>query len=367
MKYSALFLFLSVLLLQSCFTTMKVKVQVIDRGKIRVAPSVVAETVFSIAEQVEANLNNGLYTNMRETLKDAIRKVKKYYLEENKIEEDFANVLFDAVENTVDSVMNSAMEHYIKGLDLYYQASAKEGKGKVAELEKKRLFQQARYLFHSGDASLRYLNHRLDEDFKVRAEEDDAEAVSINQEQKKTLERAEQKLREGLIEARLMNDPLLSAMIHAPEKYWKGLYNKTVARNYFWNSDVAIAMKSWGDYTIKGVRMDAGDIVASSYKAMNFGIKLLAGTFGVAPQGMAPQIHQEGENTAQALPLINPEREMASLEKKQQLGRLAAVSMLDAILSRTDQLINDDKIIQTLGDLDIIYDTFKTQLTNSHE
>lgn len=136
MKYSALFLFLSVLLLQSCFTTMKVKVQVIDRGKIRVAPSVVAETVFSIAEQVEANLNNGLYTNMRETLKDAIRKVKKYYLEENKIEEDFANVLFDAVENTVDSVMNSAMEHYIKGLDLYYQASAKEGKGKVAELEK---------------------------------------------------------------------------------------------------------------------------------------------------------------------------------------------------------------------------------------
>lgn len=347
MKCLYLFLLPSMLMLQSC-STIKVKVQVIDRDKIRHSPAVAAETVTSTAEQVEANLNTGLYDILRRDIKEAFGKVIGSMTE---LEKESVDNLINQVGEAVDTMMNQVIHQYEEGLKAYYQANA----GEKGEEEKLKFHRKAKSYFHLGDASLRKLARELYENFGVEFG---------YQEGANEMEKPKQKLQEELelIETRLKDDPLLSVIIHAPEKYWKGHYNKTIARNFFGHSDVAITMKSWGDYTIKGIRMDATDIANNSFKAMNFGIKLLAGAFGLAPSGQIPQVFTEAEGTTQALPLINLEQKKAELEKGRQLRRLAAVGMLDAILSRTAYLQEEETVSETVRDIKDIYNTYKPNL-----
>lgn len=347
MKYLYLFLLPYILLLQSC-STMKVKVQVIDRDKIRHSPAVAAEIVTTAAEQVEANLNTGFYDNMREEFNKAFREIINSDLD---INDESAENLITQVEEVINKIINNTKRQYEDGLNAYYQADT----GENSEEEKQRLYWKARSFFRLGDASLRDLAQQLYENFEVKLK---------LQETANALDGPKQKLQEELelIETRLKDDPLLSVIIHAPDKYWKGNYNKTVARNFFGRSDVAITMKSWGDYTIKGIRMDASDIASNSFKAMNFGIKLLAGTLGLTTSGQQPQVFAETEDSSKALPLINLEQQKIELEKGRQLRRMAAVGMLDAILSRTAYLQNEETVGEAVRDIKNIYDTYKPNL-----
>ena len=90
----------------------------------------------------------------------------------------------------------------------------------------------------------------------------------------------------------LLGDPLTSFISskRKGDKFWKGVYNETKVSTFMGNADVAVLLrknpdnKSYksGDYnnnfTIKGVRLDAEDVIQASFKAVNQSINLFAAT-----------------------------------------------------------------------------------------
>lgn len=366
MKYFYPILFIAPLLLTSC-TMMKVQVQVIDRENIRQAPVVIAESLAEAVSKVESNLNSGFYHTTQTQIQNTLEEVKKNILDRGESNENDVNSYFNNIGKTVDSIISQSQSSHIKGLEAYYVASIIDKNGTNAEEKKKELYLKARYSFHSGNVLLLDLASILEQDLKIRLKGLSEEVKRKRDEEATAL--VEKVRGQGVAQGNpLADDPMLSIVIHAPKKYWKGISNKTVARTYFGHSDVAIAMESLGKYTIKGVRLDASNIVANSYKAMNFSLQLLAGAFGAPPQRVGVQQEMvETDNATEAIQLINTEEEKAKLEKSRQLNRLAAVSMLDAILSRTEELSNPAKTQKTVRDIQIIFNNYKPNFENNHD
>jgi hypothetical protein len=110
-----------------------------------------------------------------------------------------------------------------------------------------------------------------------------------------------------------LSDTTLNPKTIGDKKYYKKYktshYNTTIARTFFGNSDIAIKMESPGEFTIKGVRVDADEAVKTSFKVLNQGIKYLAYAQGIPVAGTStssknnvviPEL-EKSENSAKVL------------------------------------------------------------------
>lgn len=111
----------------------------------------------------------------------------------------------------------------------------------------------------------------------------------------------------------IISDPLSSIVAALPEQYWmkydkdvnlslnsgelnatttgeikkyatrysQNRINFTKARTFFGNSDIAIKMTTPGEFIVKGVRVDADEAIRNSFKVVSQGIKYLAYASGV--------------------------------------------------------------------------------------
>jgi hypothetical protein len=158
----------------------------------------------------------------------------------------------------------------------------------------------------------------------------------------------------------LLGDPLVSYVVKTRnrKKYWKGTYNKTVTRNGFGNSDVAIAMETLGDFTIKGVRLDATTVVAATFKSLSTGIKLLSSYSGVALPTAA-----SGENTTAEQPIYGQliEKKLEQ-ERNAALSKKAALSIMEAIVARRTAISDPALVGEKVREIQQVYTIYKPQL-----
>lgn len=100
----------------------------------------------------------------------------------------------------------------------------------------------------------------------------------------------------------ILEDPVASFVVSSPKKFWKkyknntNIYtfdpsvsrknvkaraNKTVAKTWIGNSDIAVKMESPGNFIVKGARVDSDEALKTSFKVLNQGIKYLAYANGI--------------------------------------------------------------------------------------
>lgn len=114
----------------------------------------------------------------------------------------------------------------------------------------------------------------------------------------------------------IVADRLASVVVAAPEKYWskydknevlsvhkternrrgrlvKSRINKTVVRGFMGNLDVAIKMERPGEFTVKGVRMDADAALKASSRVVNQAIKYASGGVVGSVQGAINSVPTE--------------------------------------------------------------------------
>jgi hypothetical protein len=148
----------------------------------------------------------------------------------------------------------------------------------------------------------------------------------------------------------LFADPFASRIVHAPESYWRGIFNRAYGEGNFGNTDIAIKMQSMGDFTIKGVRVDATKVTQATFAGVGQAIKLAAAAYGVPVAGAFPTYgpaakdgagattattggtsKQVGEGllaadlTRKQVEAAERQRRQAALQMLKALGRTAAV------------------------------------------
>jgi len=141
----------------------------------------------------------------------------------------------------------------------------------------------------------------------------------------------------------LHNDPLASAVVFAPEEFWRrqewpqGI-NRTEAFGGFGNTDIAIKMQSIGSFTIKGVRLDASKITQATFAVGRQAIKTIAAIYGVPlPVGSGPATTPATANPDNLYPersigFASPEGRKAEAEREALRLRLARINLMETII-----------------------------------
>jgi hypothetical protein len=158
--------------------------------------------------------------------------------------------------------------------------------------------------------------------------------------------------------ASIISDPNASVIASLPKQYWSKFnkeadltsnktaftkantietkpsrYNLSKAFTLFGNADIAITMRSPGEFIVKGVRVDADEAVKTSFKVLNQGIKYLAASYGVAIKT---------DNNQNTFKNIIPELDSIEIKKTALNNQIINVqTSTDALLSVINQVLID--------------------------
>ena len=157
------------------------------------------------------------------------------------------------------------------------------------------------------------------------------------------LEEKEREIVEGLIgNAGILDDPRAATIIYAPSQYWGGHFNQTLCSASFGNSDCAVKMDGLGNFTIKGVRLDATNITQATFSVAREAIQMAAAIYGVpVPRATGTSTGSEAAPSV-VTDLESPvKRERNAAAAMQQL-RLARLAMLETIIAQRKAIKTSD-------------------------
>ena len=153
----------------------------------------------------------------------------------------------------------------------------------------------------------------------------------------------------GLIGDRgILDDPLASSVVYADEQFWRrreapfGI-NDTFATGFLGNTDIAIKMESIGDFTIKGVRLDAAKITQATFAVGRQAIKAVAALNGfVLPGDSNPKAGASPPAPFAETPVAisSPDTRRQTAEDALLRRRLARLAIMETILAQRDALTN---------------------------
>jgi len=146
----------------------------------------------------------------------------------------------------------------------------------------------------------------------------------------------------------ILNDPLASSVVYAPESFWRRTesptgINNTSASGTFGNTDIAIKMESVGSYTIKGVRLDASKITQATFAVGRQAIKTVAAIYGIpmpASAGGTTATTPTAPFAEAPIGFASPDRRRAAADEALLRRRLARISILETIVIQRDALTN---------------------------
>jgi hypothetical protein len=199
------------------------------------------------------------------------------------------------------------------------------------------------------------------------------------------------KVQASLFGESIAGDPVASVVATAPEFYWKKFktktvaasnadlgkrasyaetrkarYNNTVARTYFGNSDIAIKMNddNPGEFIVKGVRVDADEVIRSSFKVLAQGIKYMAMSAGVnlkGPNGNSLNIPEITNFNAQT-------RAFTNLKTQYETATEAFLSIVIDVkkdLSKAGDKVSEADKTKNIQRLQTAYEVYKKSLNNN--
>jgi hypothetical protein len=189
-----------------------------------------------------------------------------------------------------------------------------------------------------------------------------------------------EKLRRSIIPGvGLFDDPIVSLVVHAPDNYWRNgeedafrswrrnrrrsLFNDTRASGQFGNSDIAIKMEYDlpGNFTIKGMRLDARKVTEATFKALRMSIELAAMMYGIpvpkaTPEGTADRLQAASADFATA------EDGRREAEQQRREARVATVSILNTIVAEAAALADEARVVSASGNVRSVYAAYRPRL-----
>jgi len=269
----------------SCVSVMKVKVDVIDRTKLVTSAEVLFIETLSISNIEDAKLKGGVYLEQREQISSKIRESVDSLISKGYVREFFREKLLNDFQKLTDSIyLIDAIPKIEKGVSLVqgslYSAEPLSDSNVEAVFTAANLFVSAKtqinqYLRQLPKSFASFTNNTKNYAPILLVDE-------IIQPTKKSIEESNNYSEYlKILNNGLFNDPLNSIVVKAPEGDWDNVYNKTVARNFLGNTDIAVVMETPGNFFIKGVRMDAEDVTKTLAESINQGVKLLAKVNGI--------------------------------------------------------------------------------------
>ncbi len=166
--------------------------------------------------------------------------------------------------------------------------------------------------------------------------------------------------------ANLLGDPMVSFItknenIH---KLWNSNYNTTKSSTYFGNSDIAVVLQEDpesynNNYSIKGVRVDADQLIQSSFDALAQSINIMASSMGVPLPAtdqndfLNPDIASEIQN------LPGEKNKLRAKEKKYETYKKL---LLLAILNKDLDNMTEDQLKEAIVQIKSKWDKFKVKM-----
>jgi hypothetical protein len=151
-------------------------------------------------------------------------------------------------------------------------------------------------------------------------------------------ETAHQKFDSIVGDAGIFDDIAASAVVTAPDRFWRGVFNEAYGSGNGGNADIAIKMVSLGDFSLKGVRLDATKVTPAVFQGITQAVTIAAAASGV-PVGAVHAAGQSATQPAVGDDLLEADRSKAEARGKLQDARIAALRVFRAIDDRRAAII----------------------------
>lgn len=188
----------------------------------------------------------------------------------------------------------------------------------------------------------------------------------------------------------ITEDDMASLVVQAPERYWTkydknvditnvnpntkrissakaSRINDTKVHTFMGNADIAIKMDAPAFFVVKGVRLDADQAFKISAKVLNQGIKYLAYASGIPVS--SPAGSTESANKLVKIPEIN---DFDSLQLRIQninaSNRMSAQTLLQILFAETQKLnkqLTNDELKTSVGAIQQAFTIYKSQLNQN--
>lgn len=292
------------LLLTSCYSEMKVKVDVFDRN------ALLQSRAYKSLSQQKADLlinNNELFNDIRSLLKQKAKNILNEMVSKGKF------IAPPAVIETVSQKVSDTIINSIKAGIATLKTDLKSDKT-VDFYERlnnlyignpSALFNKFSEELKSGISDQGFATPEIATELNAIISK---QAISTQQQYTRILTQYGESI---------INDPAASLIAQAPRRYWRKYHNrvnivtddpnaakksiqnartnKVTVRTFLGNSDIAVKMESPGMFVVKGVRLDADAAVKASFKVLNQGIKYFAYANGIPVNSPAGSTENTGK------------------------------------------------------------------------
>jgi hypothetical protein len=139
----------------------------------------------------------------------------------------------------------------------------------------------------------------------------------------------------------IFNDPFASAVVNAPECYWKGQFNKTYGCGTLGDIDIAIKMEDVANFTVKGVRNDAAAITRATFAVGQQAVQTVAALYGIPipkPGQSTPATDAKGQPAILPPDIGSPRVRTATAVASEDDVRRARSALFEALMAQQANL-----------------------------
>lgn len=158
------------------------------------------------------------------------------------------------------------------------------------------------------------------------------------------------------------HSPYAYYVVNASDDQWAAKFNKTIARGFFGNSDIAVKALGPTNFTIKGLSFNPADVAATASKVMTQTVLLASQIAGVPVQVTgsptpAPPALAHSSNRLATTMAINEQRAQQLQAHREALLRIGV-----AILREKAALSDDERREQALEAIRAVYESQATRI-----
>jgi hypothetical protein len=288
-------------LLSSCYTELKVKVDILDRNALHKSK---AFKTSSLQRLYYLASSSRLYDDWREATKSTAKAI---------MEDAVKNNAVTAPQKIIETVSNSVGVNMVNMLQKEIDSTI----SRVKTRQDVDVHQQLNYLFVNFPKNA--FNEFAKQLLLLSGNQQPADfRTLIDKHYYSTTDQWTSMLTQ--YGNSIIEDPIASLIAQAPDQYWKKFksefnmitdnpdsakkgrmparMNKTTVKTFIGNTDIAIKMDAPGFFVVKGVRLDADAAIKASFKVLNQGIKYMAYASGIPVNSPAGGTENSGKSVA---------------------------------------------------------------------
>jgi hypothetical protein len=336
-------------LLCSCGSTLKIKIDVMNREALRKQPGMIKLEVEQQYTRIKPLIDAESFNKYRASLKEVVDKRMDSLVTVGVLDAASKPGIIDAIDKYIDTNIQDVINKNNDGIKAYEEANASTD---VKEIQKQLVL--AKQSFGVAANTFDKMKDGIEHEIASRLSDPNTALVGLNQQ----VESAAPEYK--ISDDNIMNDVLTSTVVHAPNRFWKKYgvesdftkvdykrkykkapYSKTLVRTFMGNSDIAITMENKGHFTVKGVRVDAAKVVEATFKGLTQSIHFLAMTSGI-PVGTATSAEDTPKAVVPGVSAVDKAK--TDLDIQNRLFNESALNLVDAILLQQRNLVSTNAV-----------------------